>query len=54
VGDDLSDEDAFAALSSFARAITIHVKGSSRPTAARYTLNDTKEVEIFLRKLCEL
>jgi len=47
VGDDGSDESAFAALSA---GITIRV-GRARGTAARYTLRDTNDVRSFLERL---
>jgi trehalose-phosphatase len=47
LGDDPSDESAFAALPS---GITIRV-GRTRRTAARYSLRDTKEVGKFLTRL---
>jgi trehalose 6-phosphate phosphatase len=47
VGDDASDEAAFAALPS---GITVHV-GSARHTAARYSLRDPGEVRSFLQRL---
>jgi trehalose 6-phosphate phosphatase len=47
VGDDASDESAFAALPT---GITIRV-GRARGSAARYTLRDTNEVRAFLERL---
>jgi trehalose 6-phosphate phosphatase len=47
VGDDWSDESAFAALP---RGITVHV-GSARRTQARFYLRDPSEVLIFLQKM---
>ena len=47
IGDDASDESAFAALPA---GITIRV-GRARGTAARYTLRDTIEVHRFLERL---
>lgn len=47
LGDDASDESAFAALPS---GITIRV-GRTRRTAARYSLRDTSEVHSFLQRL---
>jgi trehalose-phosphatase len=53
VGDDLTDEDAFRALSG--RGLTVAVRdGESRRTAADYTLADVGEVERFLTTLAEL
>jgi alpha,alpha-trehalase len=49
IGDDETDEDAFAALRG--RGITIAVRESPRPTAARYTLRDSAEVRHFLEWL---
>lgn len=49
LGDDASDESAFAALPA---GITIRV-GRARGTAARYTLRDTSEVHSFLQRLEE-
>lgn len=47
VGDDVSDESAFAALP---RGITMHV-GRSRRTQARFFLRNAGEVLTFLRRL---
>ena len=47
LGDDASDESAFAALPA---GITIHV-GRARDTAARYALRDPIEVRKFLERL---
>jgi len=52
LGDDLTDEDAFAALRS--RGIAILVRDESRPTAAHYAVENPKEVGVFLRELAEL
>lgn len=49
IGDDLTDEDAFQALSE--TGIGIVVKGANRPTAARYALGDSKELRRFLEAL---
>ena len=50
VGDDLTDEDAFRALSG--RGLTVVVRdGESRPTAAEYTVADVAEVKRFLEML---
>ena len=46
IGDDETDEDAFAALRG--RGITIAVRETALPTAAEYTLRDTGEVRRFL------
>ena len=51
IGDDRTDEDAFAALAS--RGIGILVAESPRPTAAYYTLRDPDEVHRFLRRLVD-
>ena len=61
IGDDVTDEDAFRALSDqtdhahYARhgigGIGIIVSETPRPTAARYSLKNTDEVQTFLRKL---
>jgi alpha,alpha-trehalase len=48
VGDDLTDEDAFAALSG--RGITVFV-GKPARTAALYVLDDPQEVGVFLNRL---
>ncbi|MDH7500362.1 MAG: trehalose-phosphatase, partial [candidate division NC10 bacterium] len=48
LGDDRTDEDAFAALGD--AGITIRV-GSEQSTAARYTVRNIKEVQQFLRWL---
>jgi alpha,alpha-trehalase len=49
VGDDLTDEDAFAALDE--RGAGIVVGSDSRLTRARYALEDTREVLLFLETL---
>jgi len=51
LGDDLTDEDAFAALAD--NGVTIFV-GEPRQTAARYVLADVDEVGAFLAKLTEV
>ena len=51
IGDDRTDEDAFAALAG--RGISILVAESPRPTAAYYTLRDPDEVHRFLRRLVD-
>jgi trehalose-phosphatase len=49
VGDDLTDEDAFAALRG--RGVGIVVRDEPRPTAASYALESTDEVGSFLERL---
>ena len=49
IGDDRTDEDAFRALEQ--RGIGILVSEQSQPTAARYSLKNSGEVERFLRAL---
>ncbi|MFQ5665487.1 MAG: trehalose-phosphatase [Candidatus Binatia bacterium] len=49
LGDDLTDEDAFAALAE--HGIGIVVETGRRPTHAHYKLRDPAEVEIFLGRL---
>jgi alpha,alpha-trehalase len=50
VGDDLTDEDAFAAIAS--RGVSIAVRGGEeRPTLADFTLEDTTDVRQFLEWL---
>ncbi len=51
VGDDRTDEDAFAALAG--RGAGILVAESPRPTAAYYTLRDPDEVHRFLKRLVD-
>jgi len=51
IGDDETDEDAFAALQG--RGITARVDDEPRPTLADYRLRDTDDVERFLRHLAE-
>jgi alpha,alpha-trehalase len=46
IGDDLTDEDAFAALRE--RGVGIVVRDEPRPTAARYALDDVAGVKAFL------
>jgi len=53
IGDDLTDEDAFRALSG--RGLCIVVRDiEPRPTEAEYALEDTSEVEKFLTMLIQL
>jgi len=52
LGDDTTDEDAFLALEN--RGLTALVARSPRPTAARYSLQDTDEVGDFLRFIASL
>ena len=52
LGDDITDEDAFRALSSF--GIGIYVGEQSASTAAQYALRNPAEVQQFLRKLIAL
>jgi trehalose 6-phosphate phosphatase len=54
MGDDVSDEDAFATLT--ARGLGVGILVASRPkeTAARYTLRSPDEVERFLLRLVDL
>ena len=49
IGDDRTDEDAFAALAG--RGAGILVAESPRPTSAYYTLRDPDEVHRFLKRL---
>ena len=51
IGDDITDEDAFAALSD--RGIGIVARDKPRPTAAQYELKDPGEVKEFLRRIKE-
>ncbi|MFQ5728979.1 MAG: trehalose-phosphatase [Waddliaceae bacterium] len=49
LGDDVTDEDAFRAL--LDHGIGVAVLNESKPTAAKYVLNDTDEVQQFLKSL---
>ena len=51
IGDDLTDEDAFARLKD--KGLTI-VVGKSKESKAQYYLNDTTEVVEFLRQISEM
>jgi trehalose 6-phosphate phosphatase len=51
VGDDLTDEDAFAELEG--RGVGVAVGAESRPTKAGYALTDTGEVAEFLSRMAE-
>lgn len=53
VGDDVTDEDAFQALSE-GRGIGVVVTDRPRATAARYSVHDTGEVRRLLERLTEL
>ncbi len=52
IGDDITDEDAFRELRK--DGIGIVVRDESRPTLARYALEDPEEVGNFLRRLAAL
>ncbi|MEA2086061.1 MAG: trehalose-phosphatase [Chloroflexota bacterium] len=52
IGDDVTDEDAFHAISD--RGIAIAVGSGKRKTAARYELRDPEEVTKFLQELATL
>jgi alpha,alpha-trehalase len=51
IGDDLTDEDAFAAIAGL--GVGIVVGEGSRRTAAEYSLSDTLEVARFLERMAE-
>jgi len=51
LGDDLTDEDALREIED--QGIGILVRDENRPTHARYALEDTAEVRIFLQTLCD-
>jgi trehalose 6-phosphate phosphatase len=51
LGDDLTDEDALREIEE--RGIGILVRDEARPTHARYALEDTAEVRIFLQTLAD-
>jgi len=50
IGDDLTDEDALREIED--RGIGILVRDEKRDTHAKYILEDTCEVRLFLQKLC--
>ena len=52
IGDDVTDEDAFRALEG--RGIGILVSPLPYPTAARYSLQDPREVRELLERLTRL
>lgn len=52
IGDDLTDEDAFAVLAG--RGISIVVRGGERVTTADYALDDTQAVGRFLQWLTDM
>ncbi len=52
VGDDATDEDAFAVLAG--RGLGVLVAELPRPTAARRSLQDPFEVRLFLERLASL
>ena len=52
IGDDLTDEDAFCVLG--AQDLGIIVRGTTRLTAAQYSLNNTSEVQLFLHLLTSM
>lgn len=51
IGDDLTDEDALREIED--RGIGILVRGEDRPTAAAFSLENTDEVQMFMRKLAD-
>ncbi len=51
IGDDLTDEDAFFELQDY--GVGILVRDESRMTSARYSLENTDEVQEFLEKLSQ-
>ncbi len=51
LGDDLTDEDALREIEE--HGIGLLVRDEPRPTHARYALENTDEVRIFLQKLCD-
>jgi trehalose 6-phosphate phosphatase len=53
LGDDVTDEDAFAALAGEPAAVTVRV-GRPRPTAARFRLDEQAEVAEVLARLLAL
>ena len=54
LGDDVSDEDAFRTLADSGLGIGILVSSRPKPTAARFTLCNTADVEQFMWKLVEV
>ena len=52
IGDDVTDEDAFAALAGHGVGVAVGFR--LHPTAASYTLADPSEVKIFLQKLTQV
>jgi len=54
MGDDVSDEDAFATLAQRGLGTGILVASRPKETAARYTLRSPDEVERFLLRLVDL
>lgn len=51
LGDDVTDEDAFEALSRTGHGLGILVAETARPTAAQFILRDPEEVRQFLQQL---
>lgn len=51
IGDDVTDEDAFQALTGVERGLGILVAESPRPTAAQFTLRHPHDVQHFLQQL---
>lgn len=54
IGDDVTDEDMFAALSSVDSAITIRVGDSKRPSCAAWQLRDPERVSELLARIVDL
>jgi alpha,alpha-trehalase len=53
LGDDETDEDAFAAIRADGLGVVVRGEGDDRPTAARYALRDTRETRTFLGLLAD-
>lgn len=51
IGDDTTDEDAFAVIGNHGTGIVVSEGKATESTAARFTLADTEEVGIFLQRL---
>jgi trehalose 6-phosphate phosphatase len=53
IGDDLTDEDGFKVIDRYGEGISIHIGDQSKDSAAKYYLNSSDEVPLFLNELLE-
>lgn len=54
LGDDLTDEDGFRIIEKYGNGITVHVGGVDTRSAARYYLDSSDEVAVFMDRLLDI